>query len=84
MPINNGLGAVELAQTINDEAPDTVLVVVSGHAAKREVGNFFRRRRIPILSKASVEHPRMEQLLSYLDSVFASPSNAVDSGRLGE
>jgi two-component system chemotaxis response regulator CheY len=75
MPINNGIGAVELAKVIADESPSTVLVVISSFASENEVSAFFRKLKIPVLSKASVQNPRLDKLLAYLDSVLEADNS---------
>jgi len=64
MPINDGVGAVELAKAITDESPRTTLVVLSGFAGDQEVSNFFRKHRIALLSKNG---RAMDELFAFLD-----------------
>ena len=84
MPINDGIGPVDLARAIHEEAPNTVIVVVSSHASARGIKSFFEKRDIPVLSKASLHHPKMERLLSSLDSLFAGRSTASEIGKQGD
>jgi CheY-like chemotaxis protein len=70
MPINDGFGSVDLAHTINAQAPNTVLIVVSAFAAEEEVRAFFHDREVPVLSKTSIDKPRLGKLLTDLRTVL--------------
>ena len=77
MPINDGVGAAELAKTITNETSGTILVIVSGFAATPEVSDFFHKLQIPVLSKASIDHPRLDRLFTYLDTVLKLDTTSV-------
>ena len=64
MPINEGFHSVDLVQTIDAEAPGTLLIIISAFSDQPPIKTFFNDREIPVLSKTNLDKPRLSRLLT--------------------
>ncbi len=79
MPINEGYHSVDLVQMINDEAPETLLIIISAFSAKEPIQTFFKDREVPVLSKTNLDRVRLKQLLTKIRMDLTRASSLRDS-----
>jgi hypothetical protein len=74
MPINNGIGSVQLARLILEEDPQTILLVVSSLGDQTDLQEFFRKHRVEVFNKANAENPSFDGLFERVERITAELS----------
>jgi two-component system chemotaxis response regulator CheY len=67
MPINQGIGATQLARMILEEDPRVILLVVSSLGNEADFQEFCRKYGIELFAKASVQDPTFDTLFDRVD-----------------
>ncbi len=83
MPLNEGFHSVDLIQALNEEVPDTLLIVISAYSGQQPIKTFFQDREVPVLSKTSLDKPWLKTLLVEIRQELESATSQQQAASTG-